>query len=157
MGRWDDWFAALSDEEVPQVWAKAMRELRTRGLVRSSNNPVSDIAERLAAERLQLELAPKSAQGYDARAPDGTRYQVKSRRLTPENGSRRMGVIRKLELREFDVVLAMVFDEDLTLLEIWQIPYDVVVEHSRWVKTLNGHVFYCQAPVTTDRRTTKLL
>jgi len=107
-----------------------MRELRDRGLVRSANNPVSDIAERLACERLSLEMAPKSAPGYDAVSADGLKYQVKSRRLTPQNMSRRMGVIRKLELVEFDHALAMIFDENLTLLEIWQIPHEVVVDHS---------------------------
>jgi hypothetical protein len=153
---WDQWFAALSDDEVPQVWARSMQELRDRGLVRSANNPVSDIAERLASEYLGLELAPKSAQGYDAVAPDGTRYQVKSRRLTPQNMSRRMGVIRKLELVEFDFAVAMIFDEFLTLVEMWKIPHAAVVDHSRWVETLNGHVFYCQPPITSDARVERL-
>lgn len=153
---WDDWFAALSDDEVPQVWARSMQELRVRGLVRSANNPVSDIAERLASEHLGLELAPKSSQGHDAIASDGTRYEVKSRRLTPQNQSRRMGVIRKLDRAEFDFAVAVIFDEFLTLQEMWKIPHAAVVHHSKWVQTLNGHVFYCQPPLTSDPRVERL-
>ena len=58
---WDEFFDRLSDEEVGQVWARAMRELRSRSLIRSWNNPVADFAERLVAEHLELELAPSVA------------------------------------------------------------------------------------------------
>ena len=91
---WDDFFAQRTDEEVGQVWARAMRELRNRDLIRSWNNPVADFAERLAAKELGLTLAPPVAQGYDATDTAGVRYQIKSRRLTPENKSRQLGVIR---------------------------------------------------------------
>ena len=87
-----EWQALLrdaADEELPVVWALAMEELRRRGIVRSSNNPVADIAEALVADTLGLRLAPKGAQGYDAEGDDGRRYQVKSRRLTGHNRRRR--------------------------------------------------------------------
>lgn len=73
---WDDFFADLTDAQVGQVWARSMRELRDRDLIRSWNNPVADYAERLVAEELQLELAPPVAQGYDATDAAGCRYQI---------------------------------------------------------------------------------
>lgn len=153
---WDNFFTNLSDEEVGQVWARAMRELRARGLVRSSNNPVADFAERLVAEELGLELAPPVAQGYDATDADGRRYQIKSRRLTPQNNSRQLGVIRKLELREFDDLIAVIFSEDLLVLEIWKIPYAVVVEFGKWVPTTNGHRVHARPPMLEDPRVIRI-
>jgi hypothetical protein len=153
---WDKVFEGLSDEEVGQVWARAMRELRRRGLIRSWNNPVADFAERLVAEQLNLALAPPVAQGYDATDRDGLRYQIKARRITPQNKSRQLGAIRKLELEEFDVLVAAIFDEDLVLCEMWRIPREVVAEFGRWVPTLNGHRVYVRPPLTDDPRVSRL-
>lgn len=153
---WDEFFGVLSDEEVGQVWARAMRELRDRGLIRSWNNPVADYAERLVAEELGLELALPVAQGYDATDQVGRRYQVKARRLTPQNKSRQLGVIRKLDQNEFDDLIAVVFDEDLVLLEMWKIPHEVVVEFGKWVPTLNGHRIYVKPPLLDDARVARL-
>ena len=153
---WDEFFHELSDEQVGQVWARAMRELRSRNLIRSWNNPVADFAERLVAEQLNLDLAPPVAQGYDATDRDGLRYQIKARRITPQNKSRQLGAIRKLELNEFDFLIAAIFDEDLVLFEMWRIPHEVVVDFGRWVPTLNGHRIHVRPPLITDPRVTRL-
>src|SRR3982751_1460271 len=52
-------------ENLFVLFARVMDELRRRGLVRSSNNPVADYAEHLAAAALDLTLAGKSDFGYD--------------------------------------------------------------------------------------------
>lgn len=153
---WDEFFAELTDEQVGQVWARSMRELRNRELIRSWNNPVADYAERLVAEELDLELAPPVAQGYDAVDAAGRRYQIKSRRLTPQNKSRQLGIVRKLELAEFDDLIAAIFSEDLVLLEMWKIPHEAVVEHGRWVPTLNGHRIWVKPPLVDDPRVVRL-
>ncbi|QYG95218.1 hypothetical protein HC251_24165 [Iamia sp. SCSIO 61187] len=143
---------SAADDDLPRIWAIAMEEMRRRDLVRSSNNPVADIAEALVAKRLGLTLAPKVARGYDAEGPDGRRYQVKSRRLTKQNASRQLGFLRKLEMREFDALVAVIFDAQLDVLEMWEIPYDVVVEHAKYVPTVNGHRVFAKTPMTSDPR-----
>lgn len=148
---------SLSDLELTDLWAGAMRELHHRELIRSWNNPVADFAERLVAAHLELELASKSAQGYDATDADGLRYQVKSRRLTPENKSRQLGMIRKIELNEFDFLIAVLFTENLTVLEMWKIPHHVVVAHGRWVPTLNGHRVWVKGPMLEDPTVERLI
>lgn len=153
---WDEFFADLTDEQVGQVWARSMRELRDRDLIRSWNNPVADYAERLVAEELQLELAPPVAQGYDATDAAGCRYQIKARRLTPQNKSRQLGVVRKLDQAEFDYLIAAIFSEDLVLLEMWKIPYQVVADLGRWVPTLNGHRIHVKPPLVNDPRVDRL-
>lgn len=91
---WDEFFADLTDEQVGQVWARSMRELRDRDLIRSWNNPVADYAERLVAEELQLELAPPVAQDMTPSTPRdvGTRSRrVASRRRTRADSSESFG------------------------------------------------------------------
>ncbi len=110
----------------------------------------------MVAQVLDLELAPQSAQGYDATDHTGLRYQIKSRRLTAHNQSRVLGVIRKLKSVEFDFLVAVLFNEDLTLLEMWKIPYAVVAAHGKWVPTLNGHRISVQGAVLSDDRVERI-
>ena len=138
----------LSDDELGPAWAAVMREMHTRKLIRSWNNPVADYAERIVALRLNLTLADKSARGFDATDSDEqVRYQIKSRRLTRENPSRQLGVIRKLEDNEFDFLIAAIFDEELKLSEMWSIPHEVVKEFAKYVPTLNGHRITVRKPL----------
>ena len=80
----------LTNEEVLRLWATVMGELRRRRVIRSANNPVADYAETLVAERLGLQLVGNSTASYDAVAQDGTRYQIKARRLHDETSSRQL-------------------------------------------------------------------
>lgn len=54
-----------------------IEELRRRRVVRTTNNPVADYAEYLAARAFGLVLAGRSESGYDATDAKGRRYQVK--------------------------------------------------------------------------------
>lgn len=148
----------LCDDELGPAWAAVMREMHTRKLIRSWNNPVADYAERIVADRLNLTLAGKSAQGYDATDSDEqVRYQIKSRRLTPENQSRQLGVIRKLEDNEFDFLIAAIFDEELKLSEMWRIPHQVIKDFAAYVPTLNGHRITLRSPLTSHDSVRRLL
>ena len=140
---------SLSPKELGPAWAAVMRKMHTKELIRSWNNPVADYAERIVADHLKLKLAPKSAQGFDATDSDGhIRYQIKSRRLTAENASRQLGVIRKLDENEFDVLVAAIFDEELKLSEMWSIPHEVIKDFATYVPTLNGHRITLRQPLT---------
>src|SRR5450631_1586478 len=99
-----------------------MHQLRKRDLIRTANTPVGDYAERICCERLGLERMGFSEKSVDALGPDGTRYQIKARRLTPENPSRQLGAIRDIESQPFDFLLAVFFNEDLDLKAIWKVP-----------------------------------
>jgi hypothetical protein len=63
--------------EVAKAWARCMRALRVRDLVRTANTPVGDYAERICCDRFGLErkgFSEKSVDGVDAK---GIRYQIK--------------------------------------------------------------------------------
>jgi hypothetical protein len=132
-----------------------MDELRGRGVLRSTNNPVADYAEYLVSRGLQLKLADKSTRGYDALDDQGHRYEIKSRRITPHNKSRQLSVIRGLEQQEFDFLAAVLFDQWFAVLAAWLIPFAVVRERAVYRKHVNGWVLHApdslrEIPLVSD-------
>ena len=146
----------MTDAEVAKTWAQCMNELRDRDLIRTANTPVGDYAERICCERLGLHRKGFSAKSIDAIGSDGTTYQIKGRRLTPSNRSRQVSAIRDIHEAPFDVLLAVYFDEDLNLLEIWQIPHEVVAE-APFVARTNSTRFVLTRQVMADPRVERLL
>ncbi len=142
----------MSDDEVARAWARCMRMLRSRDLVRTANTPVGDYAERICCERFGLQRKGFSAKSVDAIDADGVRYQIKGRRLTPENPSRQLGAIRDIDQHPFDVLYAVFFNEDLELQEIWQIPYEVVKEASFVARTNSTRFVLTKKMMTGDSR-----
>ena len=130
----------MDEYTLLHLYADLMDELRDRELIRSSNNPVADYAEKVAVETLHLLRAGKEAKGYDA--VDGhIKYEVKGRRITRHNNSRQLGVIRNLEEKLFDFIIAVIFNEDFSVKEIWKIPHQFIKENSRYSSIQNGHIF----------------
>lgn len=152
----DALLARASDDEVAKAWARAMRELRVRGLVRTANTPVGDYAERICCDRLGLQRLGFSEKSVDAIGPGGTRYQIKARRLTPENPSRQLGAIRDLDKDPFDILLAVYFNENLELQEIWSIP-QAVVKEAEFIARTNSTRFVLTPKLQRDPRITRLL
>lgn len=79
-----------------------------------------------------------------------------ARRLTPQNKSRQLGVFRKLDQLEFDGLIAVIFDQDLVLLEMWRIAHAVVVDFGKWMPTQNGYRIYVKPPLLNDPRVERL-
>ena len=118
--------------------AQALEELRQRGLIRSSNNPVGDYAEYLFCKAFGWEQAGNSEKDADAVGRDGLRYQVKGRRLTRHNSSRQLGAIRRLPEKNFDILAGVLFREDFSILRAALVPYAVVVERTTYVAATNS-------------------
>lgn len=142
----DDRFGlrAYSVPDLLLLYVRVLDRLRELEVIRSANNPVSDYSELLVSRAFGLELAPKSVAGYDATAPDGTRYQVKGRRPTPANPSRQLSFIRGLgspDVDPFDLLVGVLFLPDFTVLRAAQIPVAVVREHATWIAHVNGWRF----------------
>jgi hypothetical protein len=56
----------MTDDELAKAWARCMRQLRERDLVRTANTPVGDYAERICCDRLKLERMGFSEKSVDA-------------------------------------------------------------------------------------------
>lgn len=66
------------------TYTSILEELRRRGLVRTNNAPVGDLAEYAASIVYRGTLAPNSEKSYDLTASDGRLIQVKVRNIRPE-------------------------------------------------------------------------
>ncbi len=96
--------------ELLNLHAKVLEELRTRKIIRSSNNPVGDYAEHLCCQAFGWQQADNSEKDADAVGEDGMRYQIKGRRMTRHNGSRQLGALRRLPEKNFDYVAGVLFN-----------------------------------------------
>jgi hypothetical protein len=146
----------MNDAELAKAWARCMRMLRVRDLVRTANTPVGDYAERVCCDLFGLERKGFSEKSVDAVDAEGVRYQIKGRRLTPENRSRQLSAIRDIEQEPFDVLLAVFFNEDLDVQEIWSIPCEVVKEAS-FVARTNSTRFVLTQERRNDPRVRQLV
>ncbi|MDP6642645.1 MAG: hypothetical protein QGF16_01050, partial [Rhodospirillales bacterium] len=131
----------LKSSELLALHASVGEELRGRGIVRSSNNPVGDLAEYLFCKAFDCEQAPNSEMSYDARARDGTRYQIKGRRPTKHSKSRQLSILRDLDQAGFEFLAGVIFNEDYSVFRAAIIPHSTVLPNSRFNAHSNGWVF----------------
>jgi len=147
----------LEKRDLLQLYGRLMEELRQRKLIRSSNNPVSDYAEKIVCEKLKLSIQRKSSKGYDAiDEKSGFKYQIKARRVTSHNKSRQLGVIRNLDQKLFDYLIAVIFDESFKPIEIWRIPREAIPKYARYSQHQNGYILILTGKILEDKTTTRL-
>jgi hypothetical protein len=69
----------LTVGEMLTVYTSVLIELHRRGLIRTNNAPIGDLAEYACALYYDGRLAPNSEKSYELTAADGRRIQVKVR------------------------------------------------------------------------------
>jgi hypothetical protein len=131
----------LTPPELLVMHAAVSEELRRRGVTRSSNNPVGDLAEHLFCRAFGWKQAPNSMRDADATDDAQARYQIKGRRLTSHNKSRQLSALRDLPAQGFDVLAAVLFQEDYRVLRAALIPHSRVVEIAKRVDRTNSWRF----------------
>jgi len=132
----------LTELELLRLHGSILAELRRRRVCRTSNSPVADYTEWLVASHLGLQLVGNSRSGHDAVDTDGTRYQIKGRRLTASNGSTQLSAIRNLNNADFDVLIGVMFNEDFSVAYAFKVPHAVVLAQSRYQAHTNSHRFF---------------
>ena len=133
--------SALSPPELLNLHAGISEELRQRGIVRSSNNPVGDLAEYLFCRAFGWTQATNSAKSADAACSEGKLYQVKGRRTTRHNGSRQLGALRGLADGGFDFLAGVIFAEDYTVARAAIVPHATVLANASYVELTNSWKF----------------
>ena len=131
----------LTPTELLALHARLCRELRNRGLTRSANSPVGDLAEYFFCKAFDWTRAESSRANLDAVDSDGNRYQIKGRRLTSHNRSRQLSAIRDLDGNHFDVLAGVLFREDYGILRAALIPRTIVANRAKFVQRTNSHRF----------------
>jgi hypothetical protein len=142
----------LTPKQLLQLQADATNELRRRGIVRTQNNPLGDYTEWLVSQKLSLELANNSKAGYDAIDCNGVKIQIKGRRITPKNKSTQLSAIRNLAEKDFDELVAVIFDENFNIVKALSIPHIVVAEYAVFRKHVNAHILFVRGPLLEDSR-----
>jgi hypothetical protein len=114
--------------------------------------------EKIIAKRLNLKLSAGSNKGCLAidEKPQ-VKFQVKSKRITKYNDSRKVGVVRNFDQRLFDFLIAVFFDEFLEPQEIWQVPVDIISRYAKFSKHQNGHILIFAGDIIEDQAVKKLL
>lgn len=103
-------FYALSVGELLATYSNVLSELKHRGLVRTNNAPIGDLAEYCAAVVYDGLLAPNSEKSYDLVAADGRKVQVKVRLIRP--ATRPSAVFSPIRSFDFDVCAFILIDND---------------------------------------------
>lgn len=139
-------------KELLRLQASITKELMDRKIVRTHNNPLGDYTEWIVANALNLVLQPNSKAGYDAVDKEGARFQIKGRRVTPTNQSRQLSAIRNYDEKDFDYLVAVIFDENFDVIEALLVPYEVIGKYATFRKHVNAHILVLKGPILTDSR-----
>lgn len=121
--------------ELLRLSRAILRELRSRGTIRSGNAPAGDYAEFLVQRATAGTLAPKSQKSWDVKTSDCRRLQVKARVITPENPSRQLSPIRSWD---FDELVIVLFDDHFSLTHAVFLEKAVAEARSRWNEHVKG-------------------
>lgn len=125
--------------ELLALHAAILEELRARNVLRSANNPTGDLAEYLFCAAFKWERENNSVKAFDATGGDGIRYQIKGRRIHHRNKSRQLSAIRDLD--GFDILAAVLFDDDYRVTRAALIPAAIVRDRSTYIEHTNSHRF----------------
>jgi len=129
----------LTVSELLQTHSNILVELRERGILRSANNPTGDYSEWLFCRAFGWQQAGNSVKGHDATDAEGTRFQIKGRRLHQHNTSRQLSAIR--DLAGFDVLAGVLLDAEFGVARAALIPSSIVRDRSTFTKHTNSHRF----------------
>lgn len=129
----------LPPQELLKLYGDLLDELKRRGIVRSRNNPAADYAEDIFCNAFGWERAPKNAKGFDALSKKGTRFEIKSRRLSTDNPSRELSAIRTVD--SFDFLAGILFGSSFSVYRAALIPRAIVVKRAPRVAHTNALKF----------------
>ena len=133
---------SLTPVNLLRTHTSIVEELKRRDIVRTSNNPIAGYTEWLVSSKLGLHLEGNSKSGYDATGRDGSRYEIKGRRITSKNSSTQLSVIRNLAKAQFDFLIGVLFDEHYSVVYAAKIPRGLVIKHSKFNRYQNGHIIF---------------
>src|ERR1700730_14403643 len=102
-----------TDAELIALYGDAISALQERGIVRSNNNPIAGMAERIIADYYGVEPQPPNNKSFDVLSPAGTRIEVKALRRTKPSRSG----LSPLRTLDFDYVAIVIFAADMRLEE----------------------------------------
>ncbi len=104
----------------------------------------------MVANQLGLTLAGNSTSGHDAVDALGVKFQIEGRRLTSRNHSKQLGPIRNLENRDFDYLIAILFNEQVEVQYAVKIPHEIIGKYAQYRKHVNAHILVLRENIMSD-------
>jgi len=114
-----------------------MAALRERDVIRTSNNPIADIAEALVHKHFGGERGSFNQPGWDVKTPSGERLQVKAMRRLLAGKRRNLSPIRD---RNYDAVIAVIFTENFEVESALRMSRELVEELFPHRAYVNGRI-----------------
>ena len=133
-----------------RLHASIINELIRRKIVRTRNNPIGDYTEWLVSKTLGLKLIKSSASGYDAINKNGTRFQIKGRQVMTDKANRQLSAIRELDAKNFDYLIAVIFDAEYNIIEAVKVPNKIIKKYAYYQKHVNAHILYVRDDLLND-------
>ncbi|MFM9376280.1 DUF6998 domain-containing protein [Gordonia sp. VNK21] len=124
----------LGVQDLLRLEAAINTELRRRGLVRTSNKPLGDVAEAVVHAARGGVLEPNSTKSHDITTPDGRRIQVKAMGVRSAGAAAKFSPFRSTD---FTTAVFLVFDRDFDLTEAREVTASDI-EQTRLVAHING-------------------
>lgn len=130
----------LSDADLVTTYGQIIKELKRRSIIRT-RNVVGDLGEYLVINHYcktkglpKLQPAPPGTKNIDAISINGDRYSIKATTGTVTGvfyGFNDPGSTEP-EVRKFEYVLVVIFDEDLILQRINELTWEQFLRLKKW-------------------------
>jgi hypothetical protein len=146
----------FSEAGLFSLYGAILRELKSRGVIRTENAPVGDYAEYLVVAALGGQLAPNSEKSWDVRSQDGEKLQVKSRVVSnpPKSGQLQLSPFRSFD---FDAaVIVLLSATDYAVWRASKVPRYVVESSAIHRQHVNGKVLFARPEIMGHRDATDL-
>ena len=140
----------MSEQALLTLHSRIIGELKSRGVVRTFNNPVGDFAEWLVSNTLGLTLTENSQAGHDAIDADGVRYQIKSRFIPDQKTVPQLSALRGLDGDPFDRVIALLFDAVYDVSLAVEFPIAVARKYGKYRQHTNAHIIRLSGGILND-------
>ena len=139
--------STFSETGLFSLYRDIMRELKSRGMIRTENAPVGDYAEYLVVVALGGQLAPNSEKSWDITSREGERLQVKARVVSdpPKSGQLQLSPFRSFD---FDAaVIVLLSDTDYVVWRASKVPRSVVESVAIHRQYVNGKVLFARPEI----------
>lgn len=128
--------SALQARELLALESEMLAELRRRGLVRTNNKPLGDIAESVVLKARGGILEPNSTKSHDVTDAHGARIQVKAMGARAAGRSAKFSAFRSFD---FDSVVFLAFDpHDFSIAEAWEVSGAAIAQSVKYVAHIAG-------------------
>jgi len=142
----------LTNKELLRLYTKIIQTLEARDVVRTQNQPIGDYTEWLISKIYNYKLVTNSKVGYDAISKEGKKVQIKASRIVNSSDPKQLSAIRNLDKKEFDVLIAIIYNKNCDIIEALNIPHEIIKEYAGYSEHVNSFILTITDKLKYDKR-----